>query len=105
MIIQNVGRDKGETDVTFTVPAGDLARSLDILESQKGEIGFNGNISDRQVAKISVFGVGMTSHAGIPAGVFKLLADRATNHLAISHSELNVSALIDASETDVPVLV
>src|SRR3546814_13269655 len=58
MIIQNVGRDKGETDVTFTVPAGDLARSLDILESQKGEIGFNRIISDTKVAKISVVGVG-----------------------------------------------
>ncbi|WP_066212817.1 MULTISPECIES: aspartate kinase, partial [Sphingomonadales] len=54
MIIQNVGRDKGETDVTFTVPAADLARSLDLLEGAKESIGFNRIIPDTNVAKISV---------------------------------------------------
>src|SRR3546814_6465452 len=76
-----------ETDVTFTVPAGDLARSLDILESQKGEIGFYRIISDTKVAKISVVGVGMKSHAGIAAGMFKSLADRGINILAIRSEE------------------
>src|SRR3546814_4747670 len=65
MIIQNVGRAKGETAVTFTVPANHLSRSLDILESQKGEIGFYRIISDTTFAKISVVCVCMKSHAGI----------------------------------------
>src|SRR3546814_2753861 len=75
-----------------------LARSLDILESQKGEIGFNRIISDTKVAKISVVGVGMKSHAGIAAGMFKSLADRGINILAISTSEIKVSVLIDEDE-------
>src|SRR3546814_20299950 len=60
MIIQNVGRDKGETDVTFTVPAADLIRSIDMLESAKAKIGFNRILSDDKVAKVSVVGGGTT---------------------------------------------
>src|SRR3546814_11781119 len=75
-----------------------LARSLDILESQKGEIGFNRIISDTKVAKISVVGVGMKSHAGIAAGMFKSLADRGINILAISTSEIKVSVLTVRAE-------
>src|SRR3546814_7401422 len=82
-----------------------LARSLDILESQKGEIGFNRIISDTKVAKISVVGVGMKSHAGIAAGMFKSLADRGINILAISTSEIKVSVLIDEDETELAVRV
>ena len=100
MIIQNVGRDKGETDVTFTVPQADLTRSLDMLEKAKEKIGFNRLISDAKVAKISVVGVGMKSHAGIAATMFRALADRAINIQAISTSEIKVSVLIVADETE-----
>ncbi|MBB4641355.1 aspartate kinase [Rhizorhapis suberifaciens] len=105
MIIQNVGREKGETDVTFTVPAADLARSMDILESEKANIGFNRIISDSKVAKISVVGVGMKSHAGVAALMFKSLADRGINIQAISTSEIKVSVLIDEDETELAVRV
>ena len=105
MIIQNVGRDKGETDVTFTVPAADLARSLDLLEGAKESIGFNRIIPDTNVAKISVVGVGMKSHAGVASTMFKALADRGVNIQAISTSEIKVSVLIDEDETELAVRV
>ena len=105
MIIQNVGREKGETDVTFTVPGADLARSIDILEAEKVKIGFNRIISDAKVAKISVVGVGMKSHAGVAAMMFKALADRGINIQAVATSEIKVSVLIDADETELAVRV
>jgi aspartate kinase len=105
MIIQNVGRDKGETDVTFTVPAADLLRAQTLLEAQRGEIGYNRVITDAKVAKISVVGVGMKSHAGVAATMFKALADRGINIQAISTSEIKVSVLIDEDETELAVRV
>jgi aspartate kinase len=105
MIIQNVGRDKGETDVTFTVPGADLLRAQTLLEAQKEAIGFNRIISDAKVAKISVVGVGMKSHAGVAATMFRALADRGINIQAISTSEIKVSVLIDEDETELAVRV
>ena len=105
MIIQNVARDKGETDVTFTVPATDLARSMDLLEAAKETIGFNRIIPDTNVAKISVVGVGMKSHAGVAATMFKALADRGVNIVAISTSEIKVSVLIEEDYTELAVRV
>ena len=105
MIIQNVGRDKGETDVTFTLPSADLARAEALLEGQQEAIGFNRIIADTRVAKISVVGVGMRSHSGIAATMFKTLADRGINIQAISTSEIKVSVLIDEDETELAVRV
>ena len=105
MIIQNVGRDKGETDVTFTCPQADLARCTDILENRRDAIGYNRLISDTKVAKISVVGVGMKSHAGVAATMFTALADRKINIQAISTSEIKVSVLIDEDETELAVRV
>lgn len=105
MIIQNVGRDKGETDVTFTVPGADLTRSIDILEQSREGIGFNRIISDTKVSKVSVVGVGMKSHAGVAATMFRALAERAINILAVATSEIKVSVLIDEDETELAVRV
>ncbi len=105
MIIQNVGRDKGETDVTFTVPGADLLRAQTLLEAQKEAIGFNRIITDGKVAKISVVGVGMKSHAGVAATMFRAMADRGINVQAISTSEIKVSVLIDEDETELAVRV
>lgn len=105
MIIQNVGRDKGETDVTFTVPMADLARAQALLEDRRQEIGFNRIITDSKIAKISVVGVGMKSHAGVAATMFKSLADRGINIQAISTSEIKVSVMIDEDETELAVRV
>ncbi len=105
MIIQNVGREKGETDVTFTVPQADLARAQAMLEDRRDTIGFNRIITDSKVTKISVVGVGMKSHAGVAATMFKALADRSINVQAISTSEIKISVLIDADETELAVRV
>ncbi|GGD59569.1 aspartate kinase [Erythrobacter arachoides] len=105
MIIQNVGRDKGETDVTFTVPQAELARAQALLEDRQDAIGFNRLITDARVAKISVVGMGMKSHAGVAATMFTALADRGINVQAISTSEIKVSVLIDEDETELAVRV
>ena len=105
MIIQNVAKDKGETDVTFTVTQADLVRAQALLEERKDAIGYYRMLTDPKVAKISVVGVGMRSHAGVAADMFKALADRRINIQAISTSEIKVSVLIDADETELAVRV
>ena len=105
MIIQNVGRDKGETDVTFTIPQTDLPRAQALLEDRRDDIGFNRIITDSKIAKISVVGVGMKSHAGVAATMFRALADRGINIQAISTSEIKVSVMIDEDETELAVRV
>ena len=105
MIIQNTPHDASDIDVTFTVPRADLARSVDILEGNKAAIGFGEIITDTQVAKISVVGVGMKSHAGVAAAMFKTLGERGINIEAISTSEIKVSVLIDEDETELAVRV
>ncbi len=105
MIIQNIAKDLPETDVTFTVPAADLARTQALLEEHKEKIGYYRIIANGKVAKISVVGVGMRSHAGVAATMFKTLADRGINIQAISTSEIKVSVLIDEDETELAVRV
>jgi len=105
MIIQNVGRDKGETDVTFTVPQVDLARAQALLEDRSDDIGYNRIITDSHISKISVVGVGMKSHAGVASTMFRALSDRGINIQAISTSEIKVSVIIDEDETELAVRV
>jgi aspartate kinase len=105
MIIQNVGRADTDTDVTFTVPQADLERTKAVLESNRAAIGYEKFSTDPKVSKISVVGVGMRSHAGVAATMFKALADRGINIQAISTSEIKVSVLIDSDETELAVRV
>ncbi len=105
MIIQNIAHDSGSTDVTFTVPQSELERSLSILEQKKADIGFASMTSNDGVAKISVVGVGMRSHAGVAADMFTALAERGINIQAISTSEIKVSVLIAEEYTELAVRV
>ena len=109
MIIQNIAhRSSGSTsatDVTFTVPSADLPRSIEALNQARGEIGFGELIHDTRVAKISVVGVGMRSHAGVASTMFDTLGARGINILAISTSEIKVSVLIHEDETELAVRV
>jgi aspartate kinase len=105
MIVQNVAHDTGSTDVTFTVPKAELTRALDVLEKERGTIGHERVISDTAITKISVVGVGMRSHAGVAAQMFKSLADRGINILAITTSEIKVSVLIHEDYTELAVRV
>ena len=105
MIIQNIAHDTGSTDVTFTVPGAELARTIDTLEKGKDAIGYQELMHDTKVSKISVVGVGMRSHAGVASTMFKALAQRGINIQAISTSEIKVSVLIDEDETELAVRV
>ena len=105
MIIQNVAHTGGSTDVTFTVPAADLPRALSILEEAKAAIGFGALVHDTRVAKISVVGVGMRSHAGVASTMFTTLGERGINIQAITTSEIKVSVLIEEDYTELAVRV
>jgi len=105
MIVQNVAHSTGSTDVTFTVPGADLARSLEVLGNAKGDIGYVELVHDTRVAKISVVGVGMRSHAGVAATMFKTLGERGINIQAITTSEIKVSVLIEEDYTELAVRV
>ncbi|WCT75202.1 aspartate kinase [Sphingomonas naphthae] len=105
MIVQNVSHGTGQTDVTFTVPMAELARARDVLERARTDIGYDRLVHDTAVAKISVVGVGMRSHAGVAAEMFKALADRQINVLAITTSEIKVSVLIHEDYTELAVRV
>jgi aspartate kinase len=103
MIVQNVSADGATTDLTFTVPAADYQRSVDVLGKFKGAIGFDHLDGSQDVAKVSVIGIGMRSHAGVAAGAFKALAERGVNIRAITTSEIKFSVLIDAAYTELAV--
>jgi aspartate kinase len=105
MIVQNVAHSTGSTDVTFTVPSSDLPRSLEVLGNAQGDIGYASLVHDTRVAKISVVGVGMRSHAGVAATMFKTLGERGINIQAITTSEIKVSVLIEEDYTELAVRV
>lgn len=93
MIVQNVGRT-GTTDVSFTVPTEDLAKTLKVAKRVAREIGAGEVIKDEDIAKISIVGIGMRSHAGIAARMFKALASKKINIEMISTSEIKISCVI-----------
>ena len=94
VILQNVG-DEGKTDFTFTVSRNDLEKAEAILESRISELGALQWRSDSKIAKVSVVGVGMRSHAGVAANMFKALADVGVNIQMISTSEIKISVIIE----------
>ena len=102
MIVQNLAAD-GTTDMTFTVSKSDLARARAALDGIKPQIGYAEVLTDPNVAKLSVVGVGMRSHAGIASTMFRALADKAINIQVISTSEIKVSVLIAAEYTELAV--
>jgi len=103
MIVQSASPDGTSTDMTFTVPRGDLDRALKQLEAVRKEIGAEGIIARDEVVKVSVIGVGMRSHAGVANRMFQTLAERGINIQAISTSEIKISVLIDAAYTELAV--
>jgi aspartate kinase len=103
MIVQNLSADGKSTDITFTVQGSELARALDVLKKVKTEIGAFDIKSSNDVAKVSVIGIGMRSHAGVAAQMFKALGDKGINILAISTSEIKISVLIDAAYAELAV--
>jgi aspartate kinase len=103
MIVQNLSADGKHTDMTFTVQADELPRTLDVLKNAKKEIGYFDVKSSADVVKVSVIGIGMRSHAGVAAMMFKALSERGINILAITTSEIKISVLIDAAYAELAV--
>ncbi len=103
MIVQNVSADGKTTDITFTVPAAEFARARDLLTSARTEIGYQELRGSTDVVKVSAIGVGMRTHAGVAAKMFRALADKGINIQAITTSEIKVSILIDADYTELAV--
>ena len=94
MIIQNVGAE-GTTDFSFTVPRGDYRQTLDLMNGLKESLGAAEVNGDDTVCKVSIVGVGMRSHSGVAATMFRSLAEEGINIQMISTSEIKVSVLID----------
>src|SRR5579885_2506051 len=95
MIIQNASAD-GRTDLTFTVNRDDLRRTLDLVRRVASEIGASGVRHEEQVAKVSIVGVGMRTHAGVAARMFEVLAGERINIEMIATSEIKVSVVVNA---------
>lgn len=95
MIIQNASED-GRTDMTFTVGRDDLRRALELVKKIAGEIGAAGVRHEEQVAKVSIVGVGMRTHAGVAARMFEVLATERVNIEMIATSEIKVSVVVNA---------
>ncbi len=102
MIVQSVSAE-GSTDLTFTVGRADLARTQAILGGNQAEIGASTVLTDPDVAKISVVGVGMRSHAGVASTMFSTLAAKGINIQVISTSEIKISVLISTEYTELAV--
>ena len=94
MIVQNVSADHS-TDFTFTVARGDFEEALSILEEVASEIGANEVSGDNKIAKLSIVGVGMRSHAGVASKMFQVLADESINIQMISTSEIKISVVFE----------
>lgn len=94
MIVQNVGVD-GSTDFSFTVHRSDLKKAMEVLSMVKTAIGARDVLGDDRIAKVSLVGVGMRSHAGIASKMFKVLADENINIQMISTSEIKISVVVD----------
>jgi aspartate kinase len=103
MIVQNLSADGKFTDITFTVQEAELPRALEVLKSVQKQIGAFDIKSSSDVAKVSVIGIGMRSHAGVAAQMFKALGEKGINILAISTSEIKISVLIDAAYAELAV--
>lgn len=102
VIVQNVSRE-GHTDLTFTVPSSELARAKEVVEKTLADIGAESVEYDDSIAKVSIVGVGMRSHAGVAAKMFKVLADENINVMMISTSEIKVSAIIQEKYVELAV--
>ncbi|MEM6897910.1 MAG: ACT domain-containing protein, partial [Pseudomonadota bacterium] len=94
--VQNIA-EEGRTDMTFSCPIDQVARARKAMEDAKTreEINFHDLVADENVAKVSIVGIGMRSHAGVASKMFSTLRDEGINIKVITTSEIKVSVLID----------
>ena len=105
MIIQNVAKEDGKTDISFTVPKTDLIKAKAACEKLGQEAGVTEILSDENISKVSIVGIGMKSHSGVAATMFKVLSDNQINIKMISTSEIKVSCIIEEKFTELAVRV
>ena len=105
MIVHAATPNTGSSDLTFTVPRASLAQAMAVIEQRKEAIGYSELIDDDAVAKVSIVGVGIRSNPQLAATMFDTLAERGINMLAVTTSEIKVSALIAEAELDLAVRV
>lgn len=103
MIVQNISEDGSRTDMTFTVPSGDLDKAKAVLDPIQKELGFDTIQSEAGMVKVSVIGIGMRSHAGVAATAFAALSEKGINIRAITTSEIKISILIDGPYAELAV--
>jgi aspartate kinase len=103
MIVQSHARVADTANMEFTVGKRDAGRAVEIVRGLKGQIGFEDVQVNEDVAKVSVIGVGMRSHAGVAKTMFGALAEKGVNIQVISTSEIKISVLIDAAYTELAV--
>ena len=103
MIIQTTSTEKGCADLAFTVPKTDFSRALKIVKEGVREIGGKEVLSDENIAKVSIIGVGMRSHSNVAAQMFSALAREGINIQMISSSEIKISCVIDSKYTELAV--
>ena len=103
MIVQSVSEDGSKTDMTFTLPDGDVEKAMGVLEAARDKIGFEIIQSEKGLVKVSVIGIGMRSHAGVASTAFTALGNKGINIRAITTSEIKFSILIDADYTELAV--
>jgi len=103
MIVQNISEDGRKTDLTFTVNRSELDRALAAIRDAAPKIGYRDLLHDANVAKISIIGIGMRTHAGIAQTMFKTLAEKGINIQVISTSEIKVSVLISEEYVELAV--
>ena len=103
MIVQNISEDGSRTDMTFTVPSGDLDKAVKILSESKEKIGYDVLQSESGLVKVSVIGIGMRSHAGVAASAFRAVSEKGINIKAITTSEIKISILIDGAYAELAV--
>lgn len=103
MIVQSQARTEGAVNLTFTTGRRDATRAAELMKEAQGQIGFEEIRVDTDVAKVSVVGVGMRSHAGVAQTMFRALADKGIKFQAISTSEIKISVLIEDAYAELAV--
>jgi aspartate kinase len=104
MIIQNISHD-GFTDLTFTVPKSEVLRTLDIVKKTANELGVQEILTDENIVKVSIIGVGMRTHAGVAAKMFQAFSAEGINIQMISTSEIKISCIVDSKYAELAVRV
>ncbi|MBF0536719.1 MAG: aspartate kinase [Nitrospirae bacterium] len=103
MIVQNVSTDGNSTDISFTVPKSDQRLAIDVTKALADSLGARGVVVNDDIAKVSIVGVGMRTHCGVAARMFKALSDNGINIMMISTSEIKLSCVIDGKYTELAV--